>query len=186
MPSLSQRDMGEHGFTLMESLEGGSLPQKGCCPLDERFRQFAGEYLEDLAGTGVDIILFDDECRRCPRGTCRRTHPAGSGDSPCPHGPASGGRTAPGSRRSPQGRRPGKDSFPRKRPSPAARLRHKTPASYLELFDMALRADGTVDGILKYVMTYYLHPDYEKGYVERHCRNKGLYAAIGLSPFTAR
>lgn len=43
--------------------EGGPLPQKGCCPLDERFRQFAGEYLEDLAGTGVDIILFDDDYR---------------------------------------------------------------------------------------------------------------------------
>ena len=54
---------GEHGFTLMESLEGGPLPQKGCCPLDERFWQFAGEYMEDLAGTGVDNILFDDDYR---------------------------------------------------------------------------------------------------------------------------
>lgn len=58
------------------------------------------------------------------------------------------------------------------------RARHKTPSSYLELFDTAMRADGTTDGILKYMADYYSSPDYEKGYVDAHVRNKKLYEEI--------
>ena len=264
---------GDHDFTLMESLEGGPLPQKGCCPLDERFRQFAGEYMEDLAGTGVDIILFDDDYRygfRDGMGCACGKHLRKMGEILGEELTADKLREKAFA----GGKNPYRDAYlavngqslelfaremrahvdrvnPRVRLGVCAcmslwdndgidaasvsrilagdtkpflrligapywaperywgnrlqhvielsrmerswcgegievigegdscpRLRHKTPASYLELFDMALRADGTVDGILKYVMTYYLHPDYEKGYVERHCRNRALYAAI--------
>lgn len=264
---------GKHDFTVMESLDGRPLSEEGCCPLDESFRQFAGEYMEDLAGTGVDIILFDDDYRYGFRGgmgcACER-HLRKMGEILGEELTADKLRT----RAFAGGRNPYRDAYlavngeslevfaremrahvdrvdPHVRLGVCAcmslwdndgidaasisrilagdtepflrligapywapdrfwgnrlqhvielsrmerswcgegievigegdscpRLRHKTPASYLELFDMALRADGSVDGILKYVMTYYLHPDYEKGYVERHCRNGALYAAI--------
>ena len=48
------------------------------------------------------------------------------------------------------------------------RPRQRVPASYLELFDAALRADGSFDGILKYMMDYYSHAGYERGYIDRH------------------
>ena len=48
------------------------------------------------------------------------------------------------------------------------RPRYQTPASYLELFDAALRADGTHHGILKYMFDYYSSPEYEKGYLNAH------------------
>ena len=51
------------------------------------------------------------------------------------------------------------------------RPRHRVPASYLELFDAALRADGTMNGILKYALSYHNHADYERGYVNAHLRN---------------
>lgn len=62
------------------------------------------------------------------------------------------------------------DSYPRPR--------WRCPASYLELFDLALRADGGVDGILKYGIDYYSPVDYETGYAERHERNRTIYAAV--------
>lgn len=33
------------------------------CPLDEDFLKFSGEYLQDLARCGVDLIMFDDDLR---------------------------------------------------------------------------------------------------------------------------
>lgn len=33
------------------------------CPLDPAFRAFVGEYMKDLARTGVDLLLFDDDYR---------------------------------------------------------------------------------------------------------------------------
>ena len=33
------------------------------CPLDESFLRYSGEYLQDLARCGVDLILFDDDLR---------------------------------------------------------------------------------------------------------------------------
>ena len=49
------------------------------------------------------------------------------------------------------------------------RPRYVKPASYLELFDLALIADGSADGLHKYMLDYYsAAADYEPGYLERH------------------
>lgn len=61
---------------------------------------------------------------------------------------------------------------------PYPRPRTNCPASYLEIFDTALRADGGFDGILKYGLDYYSTAEYEKGYALRHIKNKDLYAQI--------
>ena len=65
------------------------------------------------------------------------------------------------------------------------RPRYNCPAAYLELFDMAIRADGRFDGIMKYVLArgdepslagdYKHDADYERGYVIRHARNAKTY-----------
>lgn len=55
------------------------------------------------------------------------------------------------------------------------RPRYMTPASFLELFDMALRADGGWDGILKYMIDYSSSVEYEKGYIRRMVRNQPAY-----------
>ena len=52
------------------------------------------------------------------------------------------------------------------------RPRGRVPASYLEIFDAALRADGSFDGILKYMLDYYSHADFERGYLERHLKDQ--------------
>lgn len=46
------------------------------------------------------------------------------------------------------------------------RPRYTCPASYLENFDFALRADGGFDGILKYALDYCSGLKHENGYVE--------------------
>ncbi len=48
------------------------------------------------------------------------------------------------------------------------RPRFNVPASYLEIMDGALRADGSYNGILKYMINYNDHPMTEKGYIDRH------------------
>ncbi|MBR4768969.1 MAG: hypothetical protein IK088_08335 [Lachnospiraceae bacterium] len=53
---------GNHDFDHMILTEGYQDPNMNC-PLDERFRAFAGEYVSGIAGTGVDIILYDDDFR---------------------------------------------------------------------------------------------------------------------------
>ena len=58
------------------------------------------------------------------------------------------------------------------------RPRHRCPASYLEGFDTALRAAETANGILKYTLSYVSSPDYEKGYVDYHIKNKKIYDDI--------
>lgn len=58
------------------------------------------------------------------------------------------------------------------------RPRFVTSAAKLECFDMALRADGGSDGILKYMFDYVSSPRYETGYVDAHVKNKGLYQEI--------
>ena len=58
------------------------------------------------------------------------------------------------------------------------RPRHRVPASYLEIFDAALRADGNMNGILKYAFCYSNHADYERGYINAHLRNKEDLEAI--------
>jgi len=58
------------------------------------------------------------------------------------------------------------------------RPRYNTPSSYLELFDAVIRADGQYDGMLKYMIDYSSHVDYETGYVKRHVRNLPLMEGI--------
>ena len=58
------------------------------------------------------------------------------------------------------------------------RPRYCTPASYLEAYDMALRADGGLDGILKYMLDYTSSTRYERGYIDRMVRNAPAYAWI--------
>jgi len=58
------------------------------------------------------------------------------------------------------------------------RPRHNCPASYLEGFDIAMRASEISDGILKYVMDYTSGADYETGYVKKHLLNMELYSLV--------
>ena len=58
------------------------------------------------------------------------------------------------------------------------RPRHVTPAAYLEGFDTALHADGSFDGILKYMLDYNASPRYETGYADRHIKNRTLHAKL--------
>jgi hypothetical protein len=58
------------------------------------------------------------------------------------------------------------------------RARHHTPAAFLEGFDTALRADGRMDGILKYMFDYVSSFDYETKYADLAERNQPLYAEI--------
>lgn len=58
------------------------------------------------------------------------------------------------------------------------RPRYNVPAAFLEMFDLALRASGGTDGILKYTHDYTSHIDYEKGYMRRHLDNKALYERV--------
>lgn len=77
------------------------------------------------------------------------------------------------------------DTFPRPR--------FATAASKLECFDTALRADGTNDGILKYVFDIVSDAEYETGYVDAAAKNKWLHdeidrlfdgkKAVGLRPY---
>ncbi len=58
------------------------------------------------------------------------------------------------------------------------RPRFAVPAAYLEGFDMIMRADGSTDGIMKYMMDYFGAPTQETGYIDRHVRNQHLYEGI--------
>lgn len=58
------------------------------------------------------------------------------------------------------------------------RPRYRLPAWLLEVYDTALRADGSMDGILKYMFDYVQTPTYETGYVARHIRHAPLYREI--------
>ena len=58
------------------------------------------------------------------------------------------------------------------------RPRFSCPASFLEGFDQALRADGELDGMLKYTMDYTSSHRYETGYYKRHLANLPLYKQI--------
>lgn len=59
------------------------------------------------------------------------------------------------------------------------RPRYNIPASYLELFDAALRADGSYDGILKYMIDYFSDPTYETGYLRLHNYDKPSLESVG-------
>lgn len=51
------------------------------------------------------------------------------------------------------------------------RPRYTCPASYLEIFDAAMQADGLYDGILKYMFDYVAGPHFETGYLKCHADN---------------
>jgi len=52
------------------------------------------------------------------------------------------------------------------------RPRNFCPSSYVEIFDLALKAEGCTDGILKYMFDYVSKSDYERGYVDAHLNNR--------------
>lgn len=58
------------------------------------------------------------------------------------------------------------------------RPRFNVAAALLEGFDTAMRFDGTLDGILKYMIDYECSPHYETGYIDRHVRNRALHQTI--------
>ena len=58
------------------------------------------------------------------------------------------------------------------------RPRFACACARLEGFDVALRASGATHGILKYVFDYSSVPDYERGYMDGHLKNKAFYGAI--------
>ena len=58
------------------------------------------------------------------------------------------------------------------------RPRFVTSAARLENFDIALRADGNSDGILKYMECYVSSAVYETGFVDAHIAHQGLYRQI--------
>lgn len=61
---------------------------------------------------------------------------------------------------------------------PFPRPRFNVAASYLELFDSALRFSGGFDGIQKYMFDYTSSSGYESGYLRMHLDNQKLYRAI--------
>ena len=58
------------------------------------------------------------------------------------------------------------------------RPRCACPVSYIEGFDMALRASGAVNGTHKYMLDYVSDPKYDTGYILRHRENKPIYDKI--------
>ena len=58
------------------------------------------------------------------------------------------------------------------------RPRLNCAANYLEGFDMALRASGALDGILRIGMDYVSNVGYEKGYLRQYLKNKPIYDVI--------
>ena len=62
------------------------------------------------------------------------------------------------------------DSYPR--PT------YLVPSSYVEGFDQVMRAAGTNDGILKYMLDYTSSPDFETGYLEHHLEDQPLFEVI--------
>lgn len=60
------------------------------------------------------------------------------------------------------------------------RPRTNCPANYLEIYDMALRASGEFDGIMKYAIDYHSNVGYENGYIKMHEKNRPLYEKIDV------
>lgn len=58
------------------------------------------------------------------------------------------------------------------------RPRYTCPASYLELYDAVTRADGSYNGILKYMFDYVAGPDFETGYLKLHNDNASFYKKL--------
>ena len=58
------------------------------------------------------------------------------------------------------------------------RPRFNVPASGLEILDGALRADGKMNGLLKYMLQYNDRPLDEVGYIKRHCHDQKKFDDI--------
>lgn len=58
------------------------------------------------------------------------------------------------------------------------RPRFNVPSAHLEVFDTMQRAQGEIDGILKYMFDYVAAPEYENGYAKAHLRNLPLDEAL--------
>ena len=58
------------------------------------------------------------------------------------------------------------------------RPRYTCPASYLELYDGVMRADGNYSGILKYMFDYTAGPDFETGYLKFHANSKPFFEKL--------
>ena len=58
------------------------------------------------------------------------------------------------------------------------RPRYNVPSKKLELYDFMLLAEGTTDGILKYMFDYSQKPDYETGYADMHVRRLAVRDGI--------
>lgn len=64
------------------------------------------------------------------------------------------------------------------------RPRYEVPASQLELYELACRADGNAAGILKYVFDYVASLSYETGYVDAAVKNQLLYQHVEQAFFS--
>lgn len=60
------------------------------------------------------------------------------------------------------------------------RPRYTCPASYLELYDSAIRVDGVYSGILKYMFDYVAGPEFETGYLDMHEDSKPFFEKIPI------
>lgn len=263
----------KNSFVHMKGISG-KISQNEICPSDERFREFAGKYLADIAGCGIDLIQFDDDFRYafldCGIGCICDNHVAymesilgdklkpeelseliltgnggkyrsawqeskkhflevfakemreavDSANSKVRLGNCScmsvwdidgidseslsktlAGDTKPFMRmigapywavnRSWGNRLQNIIELERMERSWCGkeveifsegdvypRPRTNCPASFLEIFDTALRVSGEFDGILKYAVDYISNPGYEDGYIQRHERNRSLYSEI--------
>lgn len=58
------------------------------------------------------------------------------------------------------------------------RPRYTCPASFLELYDQALRIDRGYEGILKYMFDYVAGPDFEPGYLKFHQQSAPIYQKL--------
>ena len=58
------------------------------------------------------------------------------------------------------------------------RPRYTCPASFLELYDQAVRVDGGYEGILKYMADYVAGPDFELGYFKFHQQSAPIYQKL--------
>lgn len=57
---FSTEDGKMHPYQRIKDSEGEEFNQSAC-PMDKEFVQFAAEYMQDIAKTGVDMIMFDDD-----------------------------------------------------------------------------------------------------------------------------
>ncbi len=53
---------GAHNFCNMRGLDGTEI-NEFICPTDKKFVKFASEYIKNIAKSGVEIIMFDDDFR---------------------------------------------------------------------------------------------------------------------------